>query len=76
MGRKLKLPEMYPVKSTAVAGISDYDPKTKSFHVKYKNGGVYQFAPSSPVEHANLIVAPSIGKHLNQHFRDRGVRVE
>jgi hypothetical protein len=69
-------PALIPVKSKALDSISEYDPVSLSFRVKYKSGQVYEFAGVSADEYVALRSADSLGRHLNTHFRSRGYKVE
>jgi hypothetical protein len=66
---------MTRVTSKAVSEIG-YNPATKVLHVRFSSGHLYSYPDIEPHEHAALVGAESIGKHLNKHFREKGVPVE
>jgi hypothetical protein len=46
-----------------------YDPEAQAMEVKYHSGHIYRYEQVPATEHARLLTAPSIGKHLNSNFR-------
>lgn len=74
--------EMQPVESSNIHSIG-YDPATRTMRIAFrdrKNGAtrLYEYQGVSPVEHAALIKADSVGGHFHAHVRHRyiGTRVE
>lgn len=55
-------PDMAPVKSSNVRAIG-YDANAKELHVDFDSGR-YIYGGVSPQAHAELMKAPSVGKHL------------
>jgi hypothetical protein len=70
------LPTLIPVQSKAIRAISPYDPVNKTFHIQFHSGAVYEYPGTEPYEYAAFEASDSLGRHLNTHFRDRGVLVE
>jgi hypothetical protein len=56
--------EHVPVKSSAVASVG-HDPEANELHVVYSTGSHYVYPNVSADQHAALMAAPSVGKHLN-----------
>jgi hypothetical protein len=69
--------ERKPVKSTNVEAVG-YDPEEKVLEVKFKSGGIYQYAGVQPEMYADLLAAESIGRFISQVVRAgrRGLRIE
>lgn len=60
-----------PVKSQAIRSVG-YDPDTKTLHIEFNGGGVYECAsPVEPEEHEELMQASSIGRHYTSRFSQR-----
>lgn len=64
-----------PVNSSAVASVG-YHPQSKLLQVRMKNsdgtpGKTYDYPGVSEVDHAELMAAPSIGKHLASKIRPK-----
>lgn len=60
-----------PVTSTSIASIG-HDALTHTLEVEFKNGGVYTYAGVTPQHFDDLMKAPSLGKHFQQHIRSGG----
>lgn len=58
------------VKSSQVKSVA-YDAKTNTLEVVFASGGAYTYAGVSPVEHAKLMGAKSIGSHLAQRIKGK-----
>ena len=68
--------EFQPVTSSNVAAIA-YSPETRKLHVRFRDQKVYEYVDISPDQHAVLMNAPSIGRHLAQKLgKGRLVRTE
>lgn len=72
---------MQPVESSNIGAIG-YDPDTLTMHIEFrgKNGKpprLYEYQGVSPVQHAALLKADSVGSHFHAHIRNRftGTRV-
>ena len=66
-----------PVKSTNVKSVG-YDAEEKVLEVKFKSGGVYQYAGVQPEMYADLLEAESVGRFVSQVVRAgrKGLRIE
>jgi KTSC domain-containing protein len=62
--------ERVPVSSSNIVSIG-YDPTNKTLEVEFKGGGLYHYHDVDPSVHAGLLRAPSIGKHLNTHIKEK-----
>jgi frataxin-like iron-binding protein CyaY len=60
--------ERKPVISSNIKSVG-YDPDSKTMHVEFTNGGLYEYAGVEPAQHQALISAPSVGKHFGTHVR-------
>lgn len=60
-----------PVTSSKIKSVG-YDPERKVLEVEFKNGGLYQYSGVDPQEHADLMAAPSIGKHFHAAIKGGG----
>ena len=69
--------ERQPVKSTNVESVG-YDKEEKVLEVKFKSGGVYQYAGVQPEMYADLLKAESVGRFVSQVVRSgrRGLKIE
>lgn len=59
-----------PVKSSSIAAMG-HDPAKNELHVKFKAGATYVYSGVDAAKHQQLLGAPSIGKHFQQHIRDK-----
>lgn len=71
---------MQPVISSNVALVG-YSSATATLSVQYKNaagtpGAVYHYHGIKPEQHAALMRADSIGKHINSHIRPFASKIE
>lgn len=57
-----------PVKSSMVNAIG-HDPQTNTLTVEFAGGARYEYPNVTADHHADLMAAPSIGKHLNSVIR-------
>lgn len=55
-----------PVKSTSIVSVG-HDGDT--LEVEFTNGAIHTYAGVTPEQYADLLKAPSIGKHFAQHVR-------
>jgi hypothetical protein len=46
-----------------------YDPASETLEVEFHNGNVYQYAPVTPEQHAELLGSESIGRAVNTTFK-------
>jgi hypothetical protein len=60
--------ERHSVKSSNIKSIG-YDEKTKTLHVEFSSGGIYEYADVSPEKHTALMSADSIGGYLHKHIK-------
>ena len=69
--------DRHPVKSSNVKEVG-YDAETKVLEVKFKSGGVYQYAGVQPEMYADLLVAKSVGRFVSKVVRAgrRGLKIE
>ena len=69
--------ERQPVKSTNVESVG-YNDEEKVLEVKFRSGGVYQYAGVQPEMYADLLNAESIGRFVSQVVRAgrKGLRIE
>ena len=69
--------ERQPVKSTNVESVG-YNDEEKVLEVKFRSGGVYQYAGVQPEMYADLLKAESIGRFVSQVVRAgrKGLRIE
>jgi hypothetical protein len=58
------------VESSAVAAVG-YDAETSILEVEYRSGAVYRYADVPFRVAEDLWAAPSVGRYLNRHVRDR-----
>ena len=59
---------MEAVKSSTIESIG-YDGDTKTLRIKFKSGATYDYADVPYETHADLMSAPSIGKHFHSMIR-------
>lgn len=59
-----------PVDSSNLKSVG-YDPKSKTMHVEFHSGRVYEYSGVPESEHAALIKADSVGKHFHAHIRPK-----
>jgi hypothetical protein len=69
--------ERQPVKSSNVESVG-YDQEEKTLEVKFKSGGVYQYAGVQPEMYADLLAAESVGWFVSQVVRPgrRGLKID
>jgi hypothetical protein len=69
--------ERHLVKSSNVESVG-YDSEEKMLEVKFKSGGVYQYAGVQPEMYGDLLKAESIGRYVSQVVRAgrRGLKIE
>ena len=60
--------KLAPVKSSMLSAVG-HDPATNTLTVEFVNGGRYEYPGVTASHHAELMAAPSIGKHLNTVVR-------
>jgi len=58
------------VRSSNIASIG-YDIATQELEVTFKNGSTYVYEGVPSELHAMLLIAPSVGKHLDQHVKGK-----
>jgi hypothetical protein len=58
------------VESSNVHSIG-HDPEKMLMEVTFKNGGTYVYSDVSVAAFAGLLLAPSVGSHLHQHFKGK-----
>lgn len=63
--------ERQPVKSTNVDSVG-YNAEEKILEVKFKSGGIYQYAGVQPEIYADLLKAESVGRFVSQVIRGNG----
>jgi hypothetical protein len=59
------------VTSTNVTEISDYDPETRSFEVRFKGGGQYRHEDVPKVVYDDFLASESKGVYYNAHLKNR-----
>lgn len=59
-----------PVQSSNVRSVG-YDPASQVLEVEFHDGSVYQYRGVPSTVHAGLMAAPSKGKYLHEHIKDR-----
>ncbi len=59
-----------PVSSSNVKSIG-YDEPSRTMHVEFRDGGVYEYSGVPPETHQALVNAPSVGSHLHAHIKGR-----
>lgn len=59
------------VTSINVREISDYDPETRSFDVRFKGGGQYRHFDVPKVIYDDFLAAESKGSYYNLHLKNR-----
>ena len=60
--------QLNPVQSSTIAAIG-YDLETKTLHIEFRSGHVYEYDDITPETHEALTAAPSIGAHFGRHIR-------
>lgn len=60
--------EMKSVDSTNVAAVG-HDSETNTLHVRFKNGGTYQYHDVDAEKHQALLSASSIGSYVHNHIK-------
>lgn len=59
------------VKSSAISHVG-YDSDSREMTVRFKESGKDYVLPDvSPIQHARLMQAKSIGKHFHKHFKGK-----
>lgn len=58
----------YPVSSSNVASIG-YDVQGQVLEVEFKGGSVYQYAGVPQAKYDEMLMAPSVGKYLNDQIK-------
>lgn len=61
--------KLIAVKSSNITHVG-HDPLTKVLHVKFHSGAVHAYKGVSAEQAHNLLGAPSVGRHFNQHIKD------
>ena len=57
-----------PVSSSNIEAVG-YSPATQTLAVQFKRGKVaYHYSPVTQAEHDAIHTAPSVGKHIQEHF--------
>lgn len=59
---------MQPVDSSAIRAIG-HDPESNKLRVQFQTGGTYEYDGVPAEVHADLMAAPSIGRHHSQNIR-------
>jgi len=59
-----------PVQSSNVKSVG-YDEPSRTMHVEFRDGGVYEYSGVPPETHQALVSAPSVGTHLHAHIKGR-----
>jgi hypothetical protein len=59
-----------PVKSSTIKSVA-YDAATKTMQVRFHSGGLYEYSPVEPHEHARFMLSPSKGKHFHHHVKSK-----
>jgi len=62
--------KMTPVSSSNLASVG-YDSATRTLHVEFKSGAVYEYYDVPEAEYQGLIDAPSKGSYFHQNIKDR-----
>lgn len=60
--------EMTNVSSSNISQIG-YDPSNRSLHVKFLNGGLYEYTNVPPEVYQNLRSASSVGSYFHQAIK-------
>ena len=63
------------VRSSSLRSVG-YDPRRRVLEVEFATGRRYQYLDVPPDVHDALMAAPSLGRHFNEHVRDRYEAVE
>lgn len=61
--------DMKSVKSSSIKAIG-HDPATNTLRVEFGSGATHDYEGVSAEKHAELIAAPSVGKHFHAHIRN------
>ena len=69
--------ERQPVKSSNVESVG-YNAEENILEIKFRNGGIYQYAGVQPEMYANLLEAESVGRFISHVVRGgrKGVKIE
>jgi hypothetical protein len=62
--------ERVPVESSNVRSIGYYEP-SRTMHVEFRDGRVYEYSGVPPEAHQALVNAPSVGRHFHAHIKSR-----
>jgi hypothetical protein len=57
-----------PVSSSSIHSVG-YDEATRTMHVEFASGQIYEYSGIEPEEHRALVEAPSVGSHFAKHIR-------
>lgn len=63
---------MAPVKSSNVEAVG-FDSERRVMHVRFRSGGTYELAGVTSKDHADMMGAPSHGKHFHARLKGRFV---
>lgn len=63
-------PKMAKVQSSMVTHVGYHD-QSQTLHVTFAGGKTYRYHGVSPELHKDLMAAPSTGKFINEHVRDK-----
>lgn len=61
---------MQQVSSTNIESIG-YDPETNCLFVRFHDGSLYRYSGVPEALYHGIMSAPSHGRYLNQHIKDR-----
>jgi len=61
--------ERQPVSSSNLVSVG-YDPSSETLEVEFKNGSVYRYFNVPPIEHEQLMSAPSHGVYFNANIKN------
>lgn len=63
-----------PVTSSFITHVG-HDPATNTLEIKFKNGTVERHDGVTAEDHQRFLLAPSLGKHWNQHLKGKGTKI-
>lgn len=61
---------LHPVQSSNLAAVG-YDPESEVLHVKFAHGALWEYTQITPLMHASLVNAPSVGGYYKQFVKGR-----
>lgn len=61
--------EMQPVVSSNVQEVG-YDESSQILHVRFLNGGLYEYRNVPLIEYESFVNAPSVGSYLHHNIKD------